>query len=140
MKTSLRPRPVAVARWVGAVALGVGLLQAAGAQTFTTTTSTTSGTSSGCPAHVEVTITTETTFGPATILIGENRSQVYFVAAGATNVNTNTHTQSFVCAAPVPMLAGWSVGLLAMLLLLLHPRNGRAVAALKSLARRRARH
>ena len=35
-------------------------------------------------------------FGPATILIGEDQSQTYLVPAGVTNVNTNTHTETFV--------------------------------------------
>jgi len=44
----------------------------------------------------EVSVTTQTTFGPATILIGESQSQTFFVAAGTTNINTNTHTETFV--------------------------------------------
>ncbi len=40
-------------------------------------------------------VTTTTTFGPATILIGPDQSQTFFVAAGTLNINTNTHTQSF---------------------------------------------
>jgi hypothetical protein len=45
--------------------------------------------------HEETSVTTTTTFGPATILIGEDQSQVFFVAPGTTNVNVNTHTESF---------------------------------------------
>ena len=44
----------------------------------------------------ETAVTTQTTFGPGTILIGEDQSQTFFVADGTTNVNTNTHTETFV--------------------------------------------
>ena len=40
-------------------------------------------------------ITTTTTFGPATILIGTDQSTTFFVAPGTTNVNVNTHTATF---------------------------------------------
>ncbi len=46
--------------------------------------------------HTETSVTTTTTFGPATILIGDDQSQTFFVAAGTTNVNTNVHTQRFL--------------------------------------------
>lgn len=38
-------------------------------------------------------ITITTTVGPNTILIGDNQSQTFFVAAGTTNINTNLHTE-----------------------------------------------
>ena len=46
--------------------------------------------------HTETSVTTSTSFGPATILIGEEQSQTFFVAAGTLNVNTNTHTENFL--------------------------------------------
>lgn len=46
--------------------------------------------------RAETSVTTTTTFGPATILIGENQSQSFFVAAGSVNINTNTHTENFI--------------------------------------------
>ena len=44
----------------------------------------------------ETSVTTSTTFGPATILVGEDQSVTFFVAPGTTNVNVNTHTETFV--------------------------------------------
>ena len=44
----------------------------------------------------QTTVTTDTTFGPATILIGEDQSVTFFVAPGTLNINTNTHTETFV--------------------------------------------
>jgi hypothetical protein len=49
-------------------------------------------------AHTETSTTTTTTVGPATILIGKDQSQTYFVPAGTVNVNTNTHTEYFLDA------------------------------------------
>ncbi len=46
--------------------------------------------------HEEYSVTTTTTFGPAVILIGEDQSETFFVPAGTVNVNTNTHTESFI--------------------------------------------
>lgn len=46
--------------------------------------------------HTETSVTTQTTIGPATILIGEEQSQTFFVAAGTININVNTHTESFI--------------------------------------------
>lgn len=46
--------------------------------------------------HSETSVTTTTAIGPATILIGEDQSQTFFVAAGTVNVNTNTHTENFI--------------------------------------------
>ena len=46
--------------------------------------------------HTETSVTSTTTFGPGTILIGEDQSQTFFVADGTANVNTNTHTETFV--------------------------------------------
>lgn len=101
---------------VGSMAMGVG----AGAQsvppTQTTTTSTTNHTTETAeilaPAtpctggfrqvetkveqREEVSVTTDLSIGPATILIGENQSVTYFVPAGTTNLNTNTHTETFI--------------------------------------------
>jgi len=48
-------------------------------------------------------VTTETTFGPGTILIGPDQSQTFFVPPGTTNVNTNTHTESFFNRTPTTM-------------------------------------
>ena len=45
--------------------------------------------------HIETSVTTTTTFGPATILVGEDQSVPFIVDAGTLNINTNTHTQSF---------------------------------------------
>lgn len=119
-------------RFLGAVALAVLAVPGAQGQTDTTaTTSTTTHASAGCPPHVEISVTTSVTIGPATILVGENQSQVFFVAAGTTNVNTNTHTEIFVCVpAAVPALSSPALGALASLLSML------AVPALRT--RRRA--
>ena len=46
-------------------------------------------------SYVETTITTTIAIGPGTILIGEDRSETFFVPAGTVNANTNTHTESF---------------------------------------------
>jgi hypothetical protein len=62
------------------------------------------------------TITSTTTFGPATILIGEDQSETFFVEAGTINVNTNTHTATFLCIAAVPMLPRPTLGALGMAL------------------------
>ncbi len=45
--------------------------------------------------HTETSVTTTTAIGPGTIMIGPDQSQTFFVAPGTTNINTNTHTQSF---------------------------------------------
>ena len=45
--------------------------------------------------HAETSVTSTISLGPGTILIGPDQSQTFFVAAGTSNVNTNTHTQSF---------------------------------------------
>ena len=52
--------------------------------------------------------------GPGTIMIGECQSQPFFVAAGTSNVNTNTHTETFVtCLATgpdaIPTLSTWAM-------------------------------
>lgn len=44
----------------------------------------------------QVSISTDLSIGPGTILIGEDQSQTFFVAQGTTNLNTNTHTETFV--------------------------------------------
>jgi hypothetical protein len=45
--------------------------------------------------HTEATVTTTASLGPGTILIGDDQSQTFFVQAGTTNYNTNTHTETF---------------------------------------------
>lgn len=47
-------------------------------------------------AGINTSISSSTSFGPATILVGDDQSQSFFVAAGTQNVNTNTHTETFV--------------------------------------------
>lgn len=86
--------------------------------TTSTTHHTTHSTAADCVAHTETSITTTTTFGPATIMIGEDQSQAFFVAAGTLNVSTNTHTEPFVCdATPIPTLSEWAqIGMVALLL------------------------
>ncbi len=44
----------------------------------------------------ETSVSTSTSFGPTTILVGEDQTQTFFVPAGTTNVNINTHTETFV--------------------------------------------
>ncbi|MFN8018845.1 MAG: hypothetical protein U0P45_12070 [Acidimicrobiales bacterium] len=110
-------------RTVGAFAASAGLLlvgQVASAQTVpptqTTTTSTTHHTTAtsevlppeepctGASHEVQVgveestqeTVTTTLSTGPSTVLVGEDQSEEFFVAAGTTNLNTNTHTETFV--------------------------------------------
>ena len=85
---------------------------------FTFTTSTTHHTSAGCPAHTETSATTTATLGPTTIFIGDDQTVTFFVAAGTTNFNTNTHTETFVCdAAPIPTLSEWAlIGMAGLLL------------------------
>jgi hypothetical protein len=93
-------------------------------------------------------VTTTTTFGPATILIGEDQSQTFFVAAGTMNINTNTHTETFVNdlflttqaygllavdARAIPTLSEWAqLGMAALLVLgglaALRRRSGQALA------------
>jgi hypothetical protein len=46
--------------------------------------------------NVVTTITTVETRGPATIMIGPNLSQSFFVVAGTLNKNTNTDTHTFI--------------------------------------------
>jgi hypothetical protein len=46
--------------------------------------------------HVQTSTTTTTTLGPATIFIGPNQSEAFTVLPGTQNINTNTHTESFV--------------------------------------------
>ncbi|MGD9847164.1 autotransporter outer membrane beta-barrel domain-containing protein [Pseudorhodoplanes sp.] len=41
-------------------------------------------------------VSTQVAIGPGTILIGSDQSQTFFVAPGTTNLNTNTHTETFV--------------------------------------------
>jgi IPTL-CTERM motif len=93
-----------------------------GGGTITTTTSTTHHTThsaaADCVAHAETTVTQTTSLGPGTILIGEDQSATFFVAAGTTNINTNTHTEFFICdATPIPTLSEWAqIGMAALLL------------------------
>ena len=65
-------------------------------QNVTDTRQSTGSTFSDAVDHFTQEISTTTVFGPATILIGENQSQTYFVAAGSVNINTHTHTSYFV--------------------------------------------
>lgn len=46
--------------------------------------------------HTEQSVTTTQALGPTSILIGDEQSQTFFVAAGTVNYNTNTHTQTFM--------------------------------------------
>lgn len=102
-----------VAGWWGTTAL---------AQTTnsTITTSTTSHTSFESPpacspvgsSRSVETITLEDTIGPGTIIIGnrDTGGTVFVVLAGWTNLNVNTHTETFQCvaagtAASVPALS-----------------------------------
>ena len=48
------------------------------------------------PDHTQTSTTTTTTVGPATIFIGPDQSQAFSVVAGTQNINTDTHTESFV--------------------------------------------
>src|SRR5262249_3907295 len=45
--------------------------------------------------HIDTTVTQTTSLGPGIILVGDDQSQTFFVAAGTTNINTNTHFESF---------------------------------------------
>jgi hypothetical protein len=47
-------------------------------------------------AGINTTVSSSTSFGPATILVGDDQSQTFFVPAGTENINTNTHTETFV--------------------------------------------
>lgn len=44
----------------------------------------------------EVNVSTQLTIGPGTILVGEDQQDTVFIANGTTNLNTNTHTETFV--------------------------------------------
>lgn len=46
--------------------------------------------------HTQTSTTTTTTLGPATIFIGPDQSLAFSVVAGTQNINTDTHTESFV--------------------------------------------
>jgi hypothetical protein len=54
-------------------------------------------------------------------MIGEDQSVTFFVAAGTTNFNTNTHTETSICSNAVgaPALSPWGCLALAVLLLAL---------------------
>jgi hypothetical protein len=99
-----------------------GAVGGGGTSTVTTTTSTTHhtthSTAADCVAHTETSTITTSTIGPATILVGEDQSQTFFVAAGTVNFNTNTHTETFVCdAVGIPTLSEWAqIGMVALLL------------------------
>jgi outer membrane autotransporter protein len=62
--------------------------------------------------HTDLSLSTTTTFGPATILIGPDQSVPFFVVPGTTNVNTNTHTHFFwdVNLTGANPAAGWVFG------------------------------
>jgi hypothetical protein len=118
-----------------ALGIGVGVLlhvvagwwsptALAQATNITTTNSTTTHTTytevsapAPCPLPLgvlnltETSVTTQTSFGPATILIGPEQSQTFFVAAGTMNINTNVHTQFFIdCVAAVPVMPPAALG------------------------------
>ena len=86
----------------GAVAQAASALQAAGAGSIPGPALVASATSAHTDFlgnqvnHIDQTVTTTQTFGPATILIGDDQSQTFFVAAGTENFNTNTHYETFV--------------------------------------------
>ena len=108
--------------WILAGALAGVILHGAagwwGTTTFaqatntTFTTSTTHHTTTQSPpacspvgsSHTEESLTLTEAIGPTTILIGEDQSQTFFVPAGFTNINANTHTETFVCIPAVPAL------------------------------------
>ncbi|HUC37330.1 MAG TPA: Ig-like domain repeat protein [Acidimicrobiales bacterium] len=46
--------------------------------------------------HAVTNVTTTDTFGPATILVGPNQSQSFFVQAGTENINQNTGTSFYI--------------------------------------------
>lgn len=46
--------------------------------------------------HSQTSTTTTTTLGPATIFIGPDQSEAFTVVPGTQNINTDTHTESFV--------------------------------------------
>ena len=48
------------------------------------------------PDHIQTTTTTTTTIGPATAYVGPDQSQAFSVVAGTQNINTDTHTESFI--------------------------------------------
>ncbi|HVT58283.1 MAG TPA: hypothetical protein VHR45_07770 [Thermoanaerobaculia bacterium] len=87
---------------------GFGLLAQA---IITHTTSTSSGTSFESPpacspvgsSRVVETVAIENTIGPATIIIGnrDTGGEPFEVLAGTTNINVNTHRQTFQCVAAV---------------------------------------
>ena len=90
-----------------------------GSGNITFTTSTSHHTSAGCPARTGVTtVTTTSAIGPQTILIGEDQTVPFFVAAGMSNVNVNVHTETFVCdATAIPTLSEWAwIGMIGLLL------------------------
>ena len=71
--------------------------------------------------HTETSVTTSVATGPGTIMIEACQLQTFLVAAGTSNVNTNTHTETFVdclAAAPnaVPTLSEWAFLGMALLL------------------------
>lgn len=107
---------VSVALVVAVAAVGSGASAQTVPPTQTTTTSTTHHTTTssevlppaepctGASSEIEVgveestqeTVTTTLSTGPSTVLVGEDQSEEFFVAAGTTNLNTNTHTETFV--------------------------------------------
>lgn len=77
-------------------AKGVQAASVSGPTTVSTTREVQSTQTTFVLEHVETSITTQTTFGPATILIGPNQSITFLVAPGTTNTNTNIHTENFI--------------------------------------------
>lgn len=100
-----------------------------GTTTSTTSTShhTTYSTAENCTPHTQETVTTTQALGPGWICIGDDGGDKIYpncspgfpfnVAAGTTNINTNTHTETFVCSAePIPTLSEWAqIGMAALL-------------------------
>ena len=94
----------------------------------TVTTSTSHHTSAGCPARTQDTVTVTVAFGPTTICIGNDGGDktppncspgvLFTVAAGTENIDTNVHTETFVCdATAIPTLSEWAwIGMIGLLL------------------------
>ena len=81
-----------------------------GNTTFTTSTIT-------CPgAFAQTTLTTTQAVGPGNICVGPNKSIGCAIAAGTSNINTNTDTILFSAAVGVPTLSVWGFGVLVVTL------------------------
>jgi hypothetical protein len=102
-----------------------------GNTTFTTSTTqhTTYSTAEGCTPHTDNTVTTTQALGPTTICVGDlgaggqtppncSPGDPFYVSAGNSNINTNTHTETYVCSAePIPTLSEWAqIGMASLLI------------------------